>query len=245
VTARILARFPYASNVTLLLGEAEDRWVYKPTSGQQPLWDFPEGNLAQREVATFLLAQALGWEVVPPTVLRSDGPLGPGSWQRYVDAQGPPVAGVVPAGEVPPDWCAVASGEDADGAAVVLGHAEMPALRRIALLDLVANNADRKAGHLLVDAAGRVWGIDHGLTFHEEDKLRTVLWGFAGELIEPDDQAALGGLRDGWEGFALSVADLIAPPELLAARDRLGGLLAGGRFPLPAPGWPRLPWPPV
>ena len=124
-------------------------------------------------------------------------------------------------------------------------HRDSPDIRRIALLDLIANNADRKGGHLMLDPAGRAWGIDHGLTFHHEDKLRTVLWGFAGEPIEPSDLDVLRRLAHGWAPVAALLAPHLTARELAAARGRLAALVSDGVFPEPTPGWPRLPWPPL
>lgn len=240
----IRGRFADASNVTLLARTADGvDCVYKPISGERPLWDFPSGSLAAREVATWLLADALGWPCVPETALRVDGPMGPGSVQRFVASDGDPVVGLF--AEPGPGWLTVARGEDESGASVCLAHRDRADLRRLALLDVIANNSDRKGSHLLTDGQGRVWGIDHGLTWHAEDKLRTVLWGFADQRLAAVELSQLRLLADRWADLADSLAPLLAVEEITAARGRLTGLLATGRYPKPEPGWPRLPWPPL
>jgi uncharacterized repeat protein (TIGR03843 family) len=223
--------------------------VYKPVAGEQPLWDFPDGTLAQREVAAYVLSEAGGWGVVPPTVLR-DGPFGPGSVQLWVGAPEPdldPGAGlvdVVDPDEVPPGWHTVVEGSGAHGAAVLLVHADDPVLRRMAAFDVVANNADRKGGHVL-RGGGRVWGVDHGLTFHTDPKLRTVLWGWAGERLGADVTACLGATETALAGdLTDALAELVTPAELDALADRVDRLRARDRFPRPRPGAPALPWPP-
>lgn len=243
---RILGRLADASNVTLLAcTEDGTRCVYKPTAGERPLWDFPAGSLAGREVATDRLASLLGWsDLVPATEPRSSGPHGPGVCQEFVAAADRPLAAVFPTEGVPGGWLRVAEGTDAAGRPVVLAHADDPALRRLAVLDVLANNADRKGSHIL-PVPGGVRGIDHGLTFHHQDKLRTVLWGFAGQPLGPGERAALEALRDGWDGACGVLADLVSTPEVVATRRRLEALLRTGAMPEPGPGWPRLPWPPL
>ena len=243
---QILGRFAEASNLTLLAETADGlRCVYKPVAGERPLWDFPTGTLAGREVAMYELARALGWDLVPETGLRADGPHGPGVCQRFVDRGTDDPVRLLSAAAVPAGWLVVARGEREDGGDVALVHRDDPQLRRLALLDAIANNADRKGGHILADASGRVWGIDHGLAFHEQDKLRTVLWGFAGQQIHEADLGALRRLAHSWETFEAVVAPQLTPAEIAAAFARLASLLASGRYFEPGPGWPRLPWPPL
>lgn len=220
------------------------RAVYKPLRGERPLWDFPTGTLGRREVATAEIDAAIGWGIVPPTVWRSDGPMGPGSMQAWVDAdvQRPPVD-VIDASQAVPPWLTVAEGEGARGDHVCLVHEDSEALRRVALLDAVVNNADRKGGHVLRSTDGRVVGIDHGLTFHVEDKLRTVLWGWSGDAIDDDAFADLVALHQGWSDVADRLEPLIARREIRAARMRLEMLLESRAFPQPAGAWPALPWP--
>lgn len=242
-------RLAGASNATLrcLVEVAEDihvRCVYKPVRGERPLWDFPNGTLSGREVAAFELSQVLGWSVVPPTVWRADGPAGPGMCQAWIDhVPGEDLVAVVPR-EAPIDgWMTVLEGHDGEGREVLLMHAASAALQQVALLDAVINNADRKGGHLLVDADGHLWGIDHGVTFADEDKLRTVLWGWAGEAI-PDhllapleDVVAAAGHDFG------GVAQWLSGEELRALRQRINELVQGRTFPEPSLDWPSIPWP--
>lgn len=220
------------------------RAVYKPLRGERPLWDFPTGSLGHREVATSVIDRALGWNLVPPTVWRDDAPLGPGSLQAWVevDPDCPPVD-VVEATAIPEGWHVVAEGEGARGDHVCLVHEDSPALRRLALLDAVTNNADRKGGHVLRSRSGALAGIDHGLTFHEESKLRTVLWGWAGAAIEPATIADLEGLCARWGAVAEALGPLLSPAEIEAARMRLDALLISGEYPTPEGAWPALPWP--
>ncbi|MGQ7296745.1 SCO1664 family protein [Quadrisphaera sp. KR29] len=262
VTGRVLG----ASNTTLLarvaLGERSLACVYKPVAGEAPLWDFPDGTLAGREVAAALVSSAAGWGVVPPTVLR-DGELGLGSVQAWV-GPGPevgpggarggragapePGAGVidvVPPSRVPPGWLTVVQGEGYRGEAVSLVHADDPALARMAAFDAVANNADRKGGHVLRGLDGGLYGVDHGLTFHEDPKLRTVLWGWAGRPLPEDVVALLEATAAALDGeLADLLPGLITEDELLAAELRVERLLARRRFPTPPPGGRALPWPP-
>jgi len=241
-----------ASNTTLraivTLDDVAARCVYKPVAGERPLWDFPDGTLASREVAAYVVSQATGWDVVPLTVLR-DGPLGPGSCQLWVetlrgDAENR--VGFVPAGALPDGWHAIAEAEDDDGEPYVLAHADDPTLARIALLDVVINNADRKGGHVLHARDGSLRGIDHGVTFHVDDKLRTVLWGFMGRAVAADDLAVLVALRQAFDGALRErLCALLAPDEVEATIARLDRLIAIGVFPGPRPGRHAVPWPPV
>jgi uncharacterized repeat protein (TIGR03843 family) len=192
--------------------------VYKPIAGERPLFDFPDGTLAHREVAAYLVSAATGWGVVPPTVLR-DGPFGTGMVQRWIDAD--PAADVV----------AMVVGDD-------------PRLRPIALFDAVVNNADRKGGHLLPLPDGHVFGVDHGVTFSLEPKLRTVLWGWEGEPFSPAERAALEALRVHLEAdLGAALRSHLTADEIDATRERLDDLLGAGVFPSPSPTWPALPWP--
>lgn len=192
--------------------------VYKPIRGEAPLWDFPAGTLARREVAARLVSEATGWEIVPPTVLR-DGPYGPGMVQLWLD--------VDPSVDV-----------------VALIRANAPVLRPVALFDAVINNADRKAGHLLPLPGGRIHGVDHGVCFSPDPKLRTVLWGWMGSPLEEDELVVLRRLRGELDGsLGAALAQLLAPDEVAATARRIERLLDGGRFPVPDPGWPAVPWP--
>jgi uncharacterized repeat protein (TIGR03843 family) len=240
-----------ASNTTLRAGITLDgvtaRCVYKPVRGERPLWDFPDGTLAGREVSAFLVSQATGWELVPPTILR-DGPLGPGACQLWIeepqDAQA--LIGFVPAYDVPPGWLAVASARDDDGDAYALAHADDARLARLAVLDAVINNADRKGGHVLYAPGGHIYGCDHGVSFHVENKLRTVLWGWTGTPIPAavlETLVELGGKLDGALGAALE--EHLTTSEVQHVRLRVRRLLRAGRFPRPPRDWPAVPWPPV
>lgn len=249
-----------ASNATLVctaaLDGAEVRCVYKPTRGERALWDFPDGTLGQREVAAYEVSAATGWDLVPPTVWRTDGPFGAGMAQAWVEAghgeAAQPGAGLVDVlvpGQVPDGWREVLDARGSDGRPVVLAHADSRDLARMALIDVVINNADRKGGHVLRgrtprDVADRVYGVDHGVCFHEENKLRTVLWGWAGEALPEDDVDALVALDCALDSdLGTTLRELVSARELRATRSRLRRLLARGTYPLPGEGWPSLPWP--
>ncbi|WP_037843740.1 SCO1664 family protein [Streptomyces sp. NRRL F-6628] len=247
--------------------------VYKPVAGEHPLWDFPDGTLAQREVAAYEVCAALGWELIPPTVLR-EGPYGPGMVQLWIDQAdeepgepagpggapeaGENASGPVPVGHLlaladaerpaPEGWRAIGLAEVPGGGTALLVHADDARLRRLAVLDAVINNSDRKGGHLLTSADGRLHGIDHGVTFHTEDKLRTLLWGWAGEPLPEEAVTALGRLAAALgEDAPLTtrLAALLTPAEVAALRDRVAALLASGTHPVPGGEWPAIPWPPV
>ena len=194
--------------------------IYKPTLGERPLDDFPDGTLSRREMAAWHVSEASGWGIVPPTVLR-DGPFGEGMVQAYVEAD--------------PDVDVVTWVLEAD-----------PRLRRMAVLDAAMNNTDRKGGHILpVDGGRHLYGVDHGVCFSPVPKLRTVLWAWRGTPFEPEEVAGLERIRDGLEGdLGASLRELLSAMEVRATRRRLDGLLAEGRFPLPSPTWPAIPWPP-
>ncbi|PYG02247.1 conserved hypothetical protein [Georgenia satyanarayanai] len=241
------ARITTASNATFV-GRIEDvRVVYKPVAGERPLWDFPDGTLARREVASYLLSEALGWEVVPRTWLR-DGPLGTGMVQLWCPPDPAQEAvTLVPADEVPDDgWCHVLSGVDEEDREVALVHEDSGALRRMAVFDLVTNNADRKGAHVLAMAGGHRYGVDHGLTFHEEHKLRTVLWGWAGRELDAEEAEGVGRVRAALDDdLGAALAELLTGPELSALEVRCDRLLATGRLPAPREGYPAIPWPPL
>ncbi len=220
----LLGLLPRSSNYAFLaratLGEEEMLAVYKPRRGENPLWDFPEGTLCDREAAAFVVAQALGWPNVPPTLLR-DGPEGEGAVQRFVPF------------------------EPAEHAFTL--QERFPAeFRRLALFDVVANNADRKSGHCLLGRDGDLFVVDHGTCFSEEPKLRTVLWDYVGEAIAASDMDDLHILRAQLETgrTRTRLDELLSPGEVSAVIARLHGLLADGRFPQPGPGRP-YPWPMV
>ena len=244
-----------ASNVVLLgqleLDDVRTRVIYKPVTGERPLWDFPDGTLAQREAAAFVLSAVGGWNLVPPTVLR-DGPLGHGSVQLWVDA----VEGgtrslidVVTPAELAPGWLPVFEAELADGTAVVVAHADRPELASAAVFDVVINNADRKGSHLVLDVAGSLWGFDHGVSGHVEPKLRTVLWGWVGKPLPEADlsrlEALLGWLSNSRSPVSRTIKGLLTPAEVAAVSQRIAGLLTTGLFPEPNGRGPAVPWPPL
>jgi hypothetical protein len=215
-------RIPGSSNATLLvtctLQGTELLAVYKPSRGERPLWDFPTG-LHRREVAAYELARALGWDLVPETVDRAEAPFGPGCVQRFVPEDG--AAHYFTLREDPAWW---------------------PTLRAFAAFDVVANNADRKSGHVLL-AEGRLWGIDHGLCFHKDPKLRTVIWDFAGEEI---DHELVGDLRRlAGEGLPRQLAQVLAADERDALVARASALADAGALPQASNRgrWPPYPWP--
>ncbi|MEI2731125.1 MAG: SCO1664 family protein [Dermatophilaceae bacterium] len=258
-TIDVQGRIADASNVALLVEVAGRgtrqirRAIYKPVRGERPLWDFPDGTLAGREVASWLLATALGYGVVPPTVLR-EGPYGTGSLQEWVGdpfADGPddltPVVRVVPVGQVPPGWLAVIDGELGGGRAVTVVHEDAADVRGVAVLDAVLNNSDRKGSHLVRDSAGVLWGFDHGLTLHEEPKLRTVLWGWAGQSLREEDLVRLDRLASqlGDEETTLrrALEQLLPRRDVQALLGRTRRLVRDAVHPLPGRGWPSIPWP--
>lgn len=241
ITGRVMP----ASNATFLGTIGATDVVYKPTRGERPLWDFPDHTLAEREVAAYRVSVATGWDLVPLTVLR-DGPFGPGMVQLWqtVDPDSAAVR-IVDEGEVPARFLHVFDGFDAHDRGVSLVHEDTDVLRRMALFDVVVNNADRKGGHVLALSDGRRYGVDHGLTFHTEPKLRTVLWGWAGEPLREEEREALDRLRgDLAGGLGEELLDLISEPELDACAQRCSELLLDGRFPFPRDAAPAIPWPP-
>ncbi len=235
-----------ASNATFL-GHIDDvTLVYKPIAGEQPLWDFPDGDLAHREVAAYLVSEALGWDVVPPTWLR-DGPMGPGMMQLWQDVDPDQNAvDLVPAGKMPETgWRHVFDGYDGQDRRVSLIHEDTRALRQMAVFDVIVNNADRKGGHVLAMPGGHRFGIDHGLTFHVEHKLRTVLWGWLGESLTTDELAGVEVVLAALSGaLGDSLAELITDHERAALASRCRHLLDTAQFPAPHGEMPAIPWPP-
>ncbi|MFF4397808.1 SCO1664 family protein [Streptomyces sp. NPDC001480] len=248
----VRGRIRDASNAALYCTVAHDgqqaACVYKPVAGERPLWDFPDGTLAEREVAAYEVSEATGWDLVPPTVLR-DGPYGEGMVQLWVDAAPDAELLALVDGEEPePGWKAIGFAEVGEGRTALLVHADDERLRRLAVLDAVINNADRKGGHLLPTPEGRLYGIDHGVTFNVENKLRTLLWGWAGEPLTGEAVGVLKGLKDAMADGGLlgaRLAGLITAAELDATRARVDALLTSGRHPEPGGEWPAIPWPPV
>ncbi|MFE3654897.1 SCO1664 family protein [Streptomyces sp. NPDC059165] len=248
----VRGRVREASNAVLYCSVAHaDRQaycVYKPIAGERPLWDFPDGTLAQREVAAYELSEATGWGLVPPTVLR-DGPFGEGMVQLWIEADASaPLLALVEDDEPGEGWKAVGLADVGEGRTALLVHADDPRLRRLAVLDAVINNGDRKGGHLLPAEGGRLYAIDHGVTFNVEDKLRTLLWGWAGEPLLPDAVRVLGeldaSLTDGGS-LVTRLTALLTREEIAAIRIRVRALLASAHHPEPSGAWPAIPWPPV
>ena len=234
-----------ASNATFV-GEIDSvRVVYKPVAGERPLWDFPDGTLADRERAAYLVSEELGWNVVPETWLR-DGPHGRGMVQRWQEPDDEQVAvTLVPEGEVPAGWKHVFDGLDGQDRPISLIHEDSDALRRMAVFDVVVNNADRKGGHVLEMADGHRYGVDHGVTFHTDHKLRTVLWGWLGEELRPDEVAAVRRVAAEVRGRLGDVlADHLSGLEIEALARRCERLAAKAVMPAPRGEWPAIPWPP-
>jgi uncharacterized repeat protein (TIGR03843 family) len=241
----LTGRIRTASNATFLGHIGDEMVVYKPITGENPLWDFPDGNLASREVAAYLVSEAFGWNIVPRTWLR-DGPFGRGMVQLWQQADVDPGAVDLVATEAVPTegWCSVFSGRDENGSSVTLIHEDSAALRRMAVFDIVVNNADRKGDHILAMPGGHRHGVDHGLTFHVEHKLRTVLWGWLGEGLTADElegvERIIAGLAAGL-GDALS--ELVSAAEIAQLRVRCDLLRSEGRFPAPHGESSAVPWP--
>ncbi len=218
VTGRLID----ASNATLLAQCTLDneivKCIYKPIAGERPLWDFQDGNLAQREFAAYLISEYLEMHIVPLTILR-DGPFGLGMVQEWIDID-----------------------QDVDLAEFF--SQDDPQLRKMALFDAVINNTDRKIGHLLPHPDGRLFGCDHGVTFHHEYKLRTVLWQWAGSDLTDDEIGSLQALQEILEtNESGTLQSLITQTELLSLKSRIDALIKDRSFPLPSTDWPAIPWP--
>ena len=218
VTGRLID----ASNATLLaestFGDQSIKCIYKPIAGERPLWDFPDGNLAQREFAAYLISEYLQMHIVPLTILR-DGPFGQGMVQEWIDI------------DVEVDLAEFFSQDD-------------PQLRKMALFDAVINNTDRKIGHLLPNPEGKLYGCDHGVTFHHEYKLRTVLWQWAGSDLSKEELNSLESLNEILQSDESALLQsLITPVEVVALQSRIQELIKLRCFPLPSTEWPAIPWP--
>lgn len=217
---RVVGRLIDASNATLLAEIESDnqtqKVIYKPVAGEKPLWDFQDGNLAHREYCAFLLSNRAGFDLVPNTVLR-DGPFGFGMVQEWIDTD-----------------------EEMD--IINFGQSDDSQLKRMAIFDAIINNTDRKYGHLLYKE-GKLLGCDHGVTFHSEDKLRTVIWQFSGEKIDKQEMLLIESAS------ALDYPNLfesyLTQDEIAAIYERINQLRKSGRFPSPSENWPAIPWPPV
>ncbi len=225
---QLQGQFVHGSNYTFLgtlqYEENSFQVVYKPTRGEQPLWDFPTGSLSRREVAAYTVSQSLGWNLVPPTIYRRRGPLGPGSLQQFID-------------------------HDPQIHFFTFSQEDRQRLRPVVLFDILINNADRKGGHILKDDQNHIWLIDHGICFHVDDKLRTVVWDFAGQPIPGDHlqemRAFLEKLESADAGLTEQLRKLLMPSEIRAIAARTRSLLEQGIFPLPAENRCQYPWPPV
>jgi uncharacterized repeat protein (TIGR03843 family) len=223
----ITGEFLWGSNYTFSVKISQDKQtlpgIYKPTQGERLLWDFPQASLARREVAAYLVSEALGWGFVPPTVYRKDGPFGPGSVQMFVE-------------------------HDPEYNYFSFNQADLKRLRPVAIFDLLINNADRKGGHLIIDQSGLLWLIDHGISFHREYKLRTVIWDFAGETIPEElclDLSRFEAQLKPGTDFLTQLEKHLTPEEINALTLRTRKLLATKRFPNPQPNRRPYPWPPV
>lgn len=218
----VVGRLVDASNATLFgkikISEYEHPVVYKPIAGERPLWDFPDGNLASREVAAYILSRELAFNLVPTTVMR-DGPFGLGAVQEWIEI---------------------------DESVDVIAQAQKneDSLRKMALFDVLINNTDRKFGHLLFDSSGKLFGCDHGVTFHSQPKLRTVLWQFAGASLTEKEIELLTLSITNFAAINNHLRDLITGAELTALKERIESLLSEGFFPYPNEEWPAVPWPP-
>jgi uncharacterized repeat protein (TIGR03843 family) len=252
----VIGRIRSASNATFLceahLGERQAHCVYKPIAGEAPLWDFPDGTLAGRELGAYLVSDALGWNIVPYTIIR-DGPAGRGMLQLWVDQPGdevgeellagPDLIDLLPAGHIPPGFLPVLQAYDYAGDEVTLVHADDIRLRRMAVFDVLINNADRKGGHVLCGVDGKVYGVDHGVSLHVQDKLRTVLWGWAGKPVDDETLEAVARLRDQLRSrLGEQLCEHITGREVDALHARTVALLDNPVMPTPDRRRP-IPWP--
>jgi uncharacterized repeat protein (TIGR03843 family) len=216
----VTGRLVDASNATLFAtvnyGSQEIACIYKPVAGERPLWDFPDGTLADREYAAYLVSEFLGLDLVPLTILR-EGPYGKGMVQQWIDID-----------------------ESID--LLTYFSQDLPQLRSMAFFDAIINNTDRKIGHLLPDLKGHLYGCDHGVTFHKEDKLRTVLWQWAGDELSSEELHSLNLLKDSL-GKEFDLSQHLTKVEIEALRARVMRLLENGLMPIPNPEWPAIPWP--
>lgn len=244
----VQGRLVGASNATLFcaisLDDVHAECVYKPVSGERPLWDFPDGTLADRELATYLVSEAAGAHIVPPTALRS-GPFGPGMVQLWVNTKaGDDLVDILPPERMPDGWRPVLHAHDRFGEPAVLAHADHPGIRLMAALDVVVNNADRKGGHVLHATDGTVYGVDHGICLHADNKLRTVLWGFLGQALPEAAIEALLRLRRALDqALPERLANHLTAAEVRALIDRTDTLLSAGVYPEPNGNWRAVPWP--
>lgn len=241
----LTGRLTTASNATFLGSIGDVVVVYKPIAGEHPLWDFPQGTLAHRELAAYLVSEVLGWNVVPHTWLRA-GPLGEGMvqlWKEQDTTQNP--VNLVATDDVPESgWKPVLEGRDENGRIVTLIHEDSPELRRMAVFDVLVNNADRKGDHILAMSDGHRHGVDHGLTFHSDHKLRTVLWGWRGDPLTAEELDGIDRVNEGLHGqLGRNLAGLLSADEIAAFGARCSRLRLARRFPAPSGEMPAVPWP--
>ena len=248
-------RLSGASNATLFciaeLDGEQIECVYKPVMGERPLWDFPDGTLGHREVAAYEVAATFAkvsddeTVLIPETIWREEGPFGEGSCQRWIDVSDTQLVDIIESQEEQPGWLSVLEASDDFGRPVQLIHQNDARLRQMALLDIVTNNSDRKGGHILVDQQGNLFGVDHGLCFNVEDKLRTVLWGWAGQPLTTDEVTSLNRLREQLVGGDLGtrLKAHLEPFVLDVSVERIEHLLQQGHFVEPTSRWPSIPWP--
>jgi len=252
----VLGRIRSASNATFLCESALDgrsvHCVYKPVAGEQPLWDFPDGTLAGRELGAYLVSAQLGWNIVPYTIIRH-GPAGPGMLQLWVEqpgdapdsdpGPGPDPVDLVPADRLPPGYLPVLRAYDYAGEPVSLVHADDIRLWRMAVFDVLINNADRKGGHVLRGVDGGIYGVDHGVCLHVEDKLRTVLWGWAGKPLDDNTLDTVAKLSDALASpLGDALGEHITSAEVAALHLRARVLLDSPVMPAPDRHRP-IPWP--
>lgn len=241
----LTGRIATASNATFVGSIGDTKVVYKPIAGEKPLWDFPGGLLAHREVAAYLVSEVLGWNVVPHTWLR-EGPFGEGMVQLWQEADpGQNAVDLIAADNLTESgWKHVLEGQDENGQVMALVHEDTPELRRMAVFDVVVNNADRKGGHILAMPDGHRHGVDHGLTFHQDPKLRTVLWGWLGVALTDQELAGIERVSEGLRGeLGANLAKLLSAEEIDSLTARCAQLLQARRFPAPSGGASALPWP--
>ena len=235
-----------ASNATFLAEVGGTKVVYKPVAGERPLWDFPIGTLAEREVSAYAVSEAMGWRIVPETWL-GEGPHGEGMLQRWCEPDPEQEAvTLVRAGEQRAGWLAVFDGVDQHDRDVTLIHEDTAALRRMAVFDVLVNNADRKGGHVLEMPDGHRHGVDHGVTFHHEPKLRTVLWGWHGHALEDEHVTGVERVLTALAGdLGATLAEHLTDLEIDTLARRCRRLVERGVMPLPRRGeYPPIPWPP-
>ncbi|MCG6568654.1 SCO1664 family protein [Tessaracoccus sp. ZS01] len=237
---QVVGRLVDASNATFLaVDEEEAHWVYKPVAGEAPLWDFPMATLGRREVAAYALSEELGFGVVPLTVW-CEGPLGEGSAQRWVDGAPTPLIDLLEPTDVDETWLPILTGLNAEDLPVVLAHRDDPRLRALALFDALLNNSDRKASHVITHGDALA-GVDHGVSLHPDNKLRTVLWGWAGDPLTEDELSIVALAA----GIDAPLAPGLTDEEWAALTGRAEAMLAEGAMPRPSERWPSIPWPPI